>query len=153
MIEDLYQDIILDHNRNPRNFGPLAQANRSARGYNPLCGDKVEVQLQVDGDRITAVGFQGSGCAISTASASMMTQKLTGATIDEAESMFARFHDLLTEGDAGEAQEDDEELGELEVFAGVRRFPMRVKCATLAWHALRAALSDQGEEGPVKTEA
>lgn len=151
MIEDLYQDIILDHNRNPRNFGPLEQANRSARGYNPLCGDKVEVQLQVDGDRITAIGFQGSGCAISTASASMMTQKLTGATIDEAEAMFARFHSLLTEGDAG--GEVDEELGELEVFAGVRQFPMRVKCATLAWHALRAALRRQGDDAPVKTES
>lgn len=150
MIEDLYQDIILDHNRNPRNFGPLAEANRSARGYNPLCGDKVEVQLRVDGDRIAAIGFQGSGCAISTASASMMTQRLSGATLDEAEELFRLFHDLLTEGRDGD--EDEDELGELEVFAGVRRFPMRVKCATLAWHALRAALSRKADDGPVKTE-
>jgi nitrogen fixation protein NifU and related proteins len=145
-LRDLYQEVILDHNRRPRNFGPLPSANHQAEGYNPLCGDKVTVFLDLQDDRIQDVAFQGAGCAISTASASLMTEALKGKTVEEAREIFHGFHELVTTG----AGEDSEELGKLAVFSGVREFPMRVKCATLAWHTLLAALDEQGQ--PVSTE-
>jgi nitrogen fixation NifU-like protein len=146
-LRDLYQEVILDHNRRPRNFRTLPEANRRAEGHNPLCGDKVTVFLDVDdGGRIRDVAFQGSGCAISTASASLMTEALKGRTTEEIRELFHRFHDLVTTG----AGEGSPELGKLAVFGGVREFPMRVKCATLAWHTLLAALEGSGQ--PVSTE-
>jgi nitrogen fixation protein NifU and related proteins len=145
-LRDLYQEVILDHNRRPRNFGPLPEANRQAEGYNPLCGDKVTVFLDVEDGRIAGVSFQGSGCAISTASASLMTEALAGRTVAEARELFRDFHDMVTTG-TGEGSPD---LGKLAVFGGVREFPMRVKCATLAWHTLLAALEAKDE--PVSTE-
>ena len=145
-LRDLYQEVILDHNRRPRNFGPLPEANRQAEGYNPLCGDKVTVFLDVEDGRIAGVSFQGSGCAISTASASLMTEALAGRTVAEARELFQDFHDLVTTG----AGEGSPELGKLAVFGGVREFPMRVKCATLAWHTLLAAL--EAKDQPVSTE-
>jgi nitrogen fixation protein NifU and related proteins len=139
-LRDLYQEVILDHNRHPRNFGALPGADRRAEGHNPLCGDQVAVYLALDGDVIKDVSFEGSGCAISTASASLMTEAVKGKTVAEARRLFGGFHDLLTgEGEAGE------ELGKLAAFEGVREYPMRVKCATLAWHTLKAALDRQGE--------
>jgi nitrogen fixation NifU-like protein len=137
--EDLYREIILDHSKRPRNFGPLEGATAAAEGYNPLCGDKVTVQLKLEKGVVAGAGFQGSGCAISTASASLMTECLKGKTRAEAENLFERFHDLLT-GDTAPA-----ELGKLAVFSGVRQYPVRVKCATLAWHTMRAALHSSGE--------
>jgi len=145
-LRDLYQEVILDHNRRPRNFGPLPTANRRAEGHNPLCGDRVTVYLDLAGDRLQDVAFQGSGCAISTASASLMTEALKGLTLEEARGLFKGFHDLVTLG----AAEGSPELGKLAVFTGVREYPMRVKCATLAWHALMAALDAQ--DLPVTTE-
>ena len=144
-LRDLYQEIILDHNRHPRNFGVLPEANRTAEGYNPLCGDRVRVFLQVEEDRVRGIGFQGSGCAISTASASLMTEALQGKTVEEARELFRGFHDLLTGGGV-----EPGELGNLAALAGVREFPMRVKCATLAWHALQSALEQRDQ--PVSTE-
>jgi nitrogen fixation NifU-like protein len=144
MFDDLYQEIIVDHSKRPRNRGPVGGANATAEGYNPLCGDRVTVELKLEGDRIADIGFQGSGCAISTASASLMTESLKGRTRGEAEGMFGRFHELLT-GSAA-----PENLGKLEVFSGVRDYPARVKCATLAWHTLKAALENSG--GKVSTE-
>ena len=148
-LRDLYQDVILDHNRRPRNFGELPGANRRAEGHNPLCGDRVAVLVEVDpaGDRIRDIAFQGSGCAISTASASLMTEALKGKSLDEARELFRHFHALVTRG----ATEDLAGLGKLAAFAGVSEFPMRVKCATLAWHALQSAL-DHPESPPVSTE-
>ena len=136
-LRDLYQEVILDHNRVPRNFGKLENANREAEGHNPLCGDRVRVSLHVEGDRIEDIAFQGSGCAISTASASLMTEALKGRTVEEARRLFHGFHDLLTTG--GNA----DDLGKLAVFAGVREYPIRIKCATLAWHAFQAALDQK----------
>ena len=133
-LRSLYQEAILDHNRRPRNFGALPGASQQGAGYNPLCGDRVVVYLQTDGGRVRDISFEGAGCAISTASASMMTEALKGKTLAEARALFERFHTLLTTGGGGE------QLGMLAAFAGVREFPMRVKCATLAWHALSAAL-------------
>ena len=141
-LEDLYQEIIVDHSKRPRNFGPLQGANAKAEGYNPLCGDKVTVQLKVENGVVKEIGFEGSGCAISTASASLMTEGLKGKSRAEAESLFEHFHDLLT----GDKQTPD--LGKLAVFSGVREYPMRVKCATLAWHTLRAALRDSDAPTP-----
>ena len=141
-LRELYQDLILDHNRNPRNFGKLEGANRSAEGFNPLCGDKVTLYLRVEGDRIQEIGFQGSGCAISRASASLMTATLRGRSRAEAEGLFEKFHQLVT-GKGG--PDGGPELGKLAAFAGVSEFPVRVKCATLAWHTLRAALENRGE--------
>jgi nitrogen fixation NifU-like protein len=135
----LYQEVILDHNRRPRNFGALAGASHKGSGYNPLCGDRVAVYLQTDGERVRDIAFEGAGCAISTASASMMTEALKGKTLAEARELFARFHTLLTTGGGGE------DLGMLAAFAGVREFPMRVKCATLAWHAFSSALAEGDE--------
>lgn len=137
----LYQEVILDHNKSPRNFKKLENANRVAEGHNPLCGDEVTVYLQVDGDRIEDVAFEGHGCAISKASASMMTSGLKGKTAEEAEALFADVRNMLT-GEDGEP--DGERLGRLTALAGVRDFPTRVKCATLAWHTMRGALHGDG---------
>ena len=147
-LRDLYQELIVDHNKNPRNYGVLADANRRAEGYNPLCGDKVTVYLHVDGDRITDVSFEGAGCAISTASASLMTQAVKGKTVAEAEQLFEAFHAMVTGQDTSEETAD--RLGKLAVLAGVREYPSRVKCATLAWHTLHNAA--HGEAVPAKTE-
>jgi len=136
-LRDLYQEVILDHNRRPRNFGPLPAANRRAEGNNPLCGDRVTVHLDVADGRIRGVGFEGAGCAISTASASLMTETLKGRSVEEARALFRGFHQLVTQGTVPETEDG---LDRLAVFSGVREFPMRVKCATLAWHAAMAAL-------------
>jgi nitrogen fixation NifU-like protein len=141
-LRDLYQELILDHGRRPRNFRPLEGATRSAEGYNPLCGDKVKIYVKMDGDIIKDISFEGAGCAISTASASIMTETLKGKTRAEAEELFQTFHDLVT---GQKAQLDAPELGKLAVFSGVSEFPIRVKCATLSWHTLRAALNGAGE--------
>jgi nitrogen fixation NifU-like protein len=140
-LRDLYQEVILDHYKRPRNFGALATANRKAEGHNPLCGDNVTVYLQVEEGVIRDLRFAGSGCAISTASASLMTESLKGKTLAEAEKVFGRFHRTVT----GEDEPVSTELGKLAVLAGVREYPVRVKCATLAWHTLNAALRDLGE--------
>ena len=147
-LRELYQEIILDHSRHPRHFGALAAANHVAEGHNPLCGDRVKVYLQVDDqNRITDVSFEGRGCAISVASASLMTEMLKGRDIEHAEKLMGGFLDLVKGEDVGGLDADDRER--LEVMAGVSAFPMRVKCATLAWHAMKAALDD---EGKAKTE-
>jgi nitrogen fixation NifU-like protein len=138
---DLYQELILDHGRRPRNHGDLPDATQRARGYNPLCGDQFTVELALDGDVVRDVRFTGRGCAISTASASLMTQAVKGRPAAEVKALFERFRALVTSPD-GEGDGDAAALGKLAVFEGVRRFPTRVKCATLAWHALRAALDD-----------
>ena len=148
-LRDLYQEVILDHSRRPRNFGEPAGANRRAEGYNPLCGDRETVFIRLEDDRLKDVGFRGAGCAISTASASMMTEALKGMTRREEEALFERFHQLIT-GSEGRGAPGSPELGKLAVFSGVREFPVRVKCATLPWHTLRAALS--GEQTTVSTE-
>jgi len=142
---DLYQEVILDHNRHPRNFGQIEHADHCARGDNPLCGDKLTLYLKMDGDRIAEVRFEGQGCAISTASASILTEVVLGKTLSEVEALFETFHELLT-GDPSVVAEVGPELGKLAVFAGVREFPVRVKCATLAWHTLKAAIED-GSDG------
>jgi nitrogen fixation NifU-like protein len=146
---ELYQELILDHGRRPRNFRALEGANHRAEGHNPLCGDRVTVYVRVEDGVVTDATFQGSGCAISQASCSIMTDAVRGKTLAEVEALFGRFHDLVT----GDAPPDDatvEGLGKLAAFAGVAEFPMRVKCATLSWHTLRAALADAGR--PVTTE-
>jgi nitrogen fixation NifU-like protein len=150
----LYQEIILDHCKRPRNFGPPGKDAHSAQGYNPLCGDKVTIHVELDDDRIRRVSFEGSGCAISTASASLLTEALAGKTVGEAEALFERVHAMLT-GDPSRRSEEweDEALGKLAALSGVREYPMRVKCATLAWHTLRAALRAGADAaGPVSTE-
>ena len=145
MLNDLYQEVILDHSKRPRNVGILQGANRTAEGYNPLCGDKIKLFVRYEDDVVKDISFQGSGCAISTASASLMTSALKGKTRAQAEALVEQFHDLLTkEAKAGP------ELGKLAVFSGVREFPVRVKCATLAWHTMKAAL--EGAAQPVSTE-
>ena len=138
-LSELYQQVILDHNKKPRNFHKLENANYSAEGHNPLCGDQLTVYLNLDNDQVKEVGFEGSGCAISKASASMMTQAVKGKTKEEVESLFKEFHSMVT----GELDEETEEnnLGHLKIFAGVREFPVRVKCASLPWHTLHAALN------------
>jgi nitrogen fixation protein NifU and related proteins len=147
-LRELYQDVILEHSKTPRNYGKLEKANHHAEGYNPLCGDHFTIFLDVEGGKIRDIRFQGSGCAISKASASMMTQSVKGKTPAEAEEIFGRFHKLVTgqpaNGDA-EKPATAGRLGKLEVFSGVSEFPVRVKCATLAWHTLRAALEDKKE--------
>jgi nitrogen fixation NifU-like protein len=153
-LRDLYQEVILDHNRRPRNFGPLPAANRRAEGNNPLCGDRVTVYLDVEDGRIRDVAFEGAGCAISTASASLMTETLKGRSLEEARALFHGFHALVTRGTTPETEDG---LDRLAVFSGVREFPMRVKCATLAWHAAMAALDAEGSlpaqnDLPVSTE-
>jgi nitrogen fixation NifU-like protein len=142
-LRELYQQVILDHNRKPRNFRALPAANRRAEGDNPLCGDRISVDLKVADGVIRDVGFQGSGCAISRAAASMMTESVKGKTEDEADALFERVHRMLT-GD-GQAAAAAQALGKLAVFAGVREFPSRIKCVTLPWHTLHAALVGQFE--------
>ena len=146
-LTDLYQEVILDHNRRPRNFRAIDAACRKQEGYNPLCGDRLTVYVSLDGDRISDVAFQGSGCAISKASASLMTEALKGRTVNEARALFERFHDMVTSA----PESDAPDLGKLSVLSGVREFPTRIKCASLAWHALKAAVSDAAA-GPVSTE-
>lgn len=140
-LSELYQQVILDHNKKPRNFRKLEDAEFSAEGYNPLCGDQLTVYLDLDADTVRDISFEGSGCAISKAAASMMTQAVKQKTRAEAERLFKEFHSMVT----GELDEETEEnhLGNLKIFAGVRDFPVRVKCATLAWHTLHAALNKQ----------
>ena len=145
-LSDLYQEVILDHGRNPRNFRPMADATATAEGLNPLCGDHYHVFLKMDGGKVADVSFQGSGCAISKASASLMSAALKGKTADEAEDLFQRFHKMVVEGDASQA----DGLGKLAVLKGVADFPTRVKCASLAWHALHSAL--RGDTAPATTE-
>lgn len=147
-LRELYQELIIDHCKRPRNFRVLEGANRSSEGYNPLCGDKVTVFLELEDDRVKNISFQGSGCAISTASASVMTESLKGKTLAEAEVLFDIFHNLVT--GKPPAGGNAPELGKLAVFSGVSEFPARVKCAALAWHTLHAALQGQGD--PVSTE-
>jgi len=139
---DLYQEVILDHNKTPRNFGPMDAPDHFAEGHNPLCGDQLRLYVKMDGDRVEQIRFEGSGCAISTASASLMTEVVGGKTLEEVEILYESFHELLT-GDPSVVAEVGPELGKLAVFSGVREFPVRVKCATLAWHTLQAALKDQ----------
>lgn len=143
-LRDLYQATILDHNKRPRNFGELAAANREAEGHNPLCGDQLKVYIRVDGDGgVEDIAFEGSGCAISTASASLMTEFVKHLSRDEVDQAFEAFHDLVTCGP--EDTMDTDSLRKLAVFSGVREYPMRVKCATLAWHTLKAALNNVGQ--------
>ena len=145
-LRELYQQVILDHNKSPRNFKKLETANRTAEGYNPLCGDKIDIYIKLEDDVVKDISFQGSGCAISKASASLMSSMVKGKTKEEAEKIFEKFHDLIT----GKPDSKIEELGKLAVFAGVAEFPIRVKCATLAWHTLKAALSN--DKNNVSTE-
>jgi len=147
-LRDLYQEVILEHSKQPRNYRELASPTHKAEGFNPLCGDHFTVYLTLDGDKIQDITFQGSGCAISKSSASMMTQTLKGKTRQEAEKLFHTFHELVT-GHAP-SNGNNADLGKLAVFSGVSEFPVRVKCATLAWHTLNAAL--QGTQEPVSTE-
>jgi nitrogen fixation NifU-like protein len=140
-LRELYQEMILDHGRTPRNFRFPAGANRSADGHNPLCGDRLTVKLVLEGDVVKDIGFQGAGCAISTASASTMTEVVKGKTSAEVEEIFRGFHDLVM----GKSDGDTDSLGKLVVFSGVAEFPMRVKCATLSWHTLRAALQGKSD--------
>jgi nitrogen fixation protein NifU and related proteins len=140
-LSELYQQVILDHNKKPRNFRKLERANHTADGYNPLCGDQLTIYLDLENGLVKDVGFEGSGCAISKAAASMMTQAVKGKSKEQAEHLFNEFHSMVT----GELNEETEEndLGNLKIFAGVREFPVRVKCATLPWHTLHAALNNQ----------
>ena len=147
-LRDLYQEVVIDHSRKPRNFRKPEGANRSAEGINPLCGDEITLYLKLSGDVIEDIGFQGAGCAISKASASLMTAALKNKTKAEAEALFQRVHSMLSEGPRSKV--DPEELGKLAVLSGVWEFPSRVKCATLAWHTLRSALD--GAAAPVSTE-
>jgi nitrogen fixation NifU-like protein len=145
-LTDLYQEVILDHGRNPRNFRAMPDATATAEGLNPLCGDHYHVFLKLDGGKVADVSFQGNGCAISKASASLMSAALKGKTPAEAEDLFQRFHKMVVEGDASQA----DGLGKLAVLKGVADFPTRVKCASLAWHAMHSALA--GDTKPATTE-
>jgi nitrogen fixation NifU-like protein len=146
-LRDLYQDVILEHSKTPRNYRQLPAANHKAEGFNPLCGDRFTVYVTVEGGTIRDISFQGSGCAISKASASMMTQILKGKTTEEAKQLFERFHEMVT----GHARvKEGADMGKLAVFSGVSEFPVRVKCASLAWHTLQAAL--EGKQESVSTE-
>lgn len=147
-LRSLYQEMILDHGKSPRNLGVLENATHCRKGHNPLCGDQLTLYVEVEDARIRALRFEGKGCAISIASASLMTEALEGRTFLEAEQLFSRFHLLVTESD--HARDLEESLGKLAVFRNVSEFPARVKCATLAWHTLRAALSN--DQQPVSTE-
>ena len=146
-LSDLYQEVILDHNRRPRNFRAIDGASRQQEGYNPLCGDRLTLYVTLEGDRIADVAFQGSGCAISKASASLMTESLKGKTVTEARALFEKFHAMVTSSPDTEA----EDLGKLSVLSGVREYPTRIKCASLAWHTLKAAVSGEAQ-APVTTE-
>jgi nitrogen fixation NifU-like protein len=145
-LRDLYQEVILEHSKVPRNYRVMGEADHKAEGFNPMCGDRFTVYLHMEGDAIRDISFQGSGCAISKASASMMTQILKGKTRADAETLFGKFHDLVT----GHGHPSEEEMGKLAVFSGVSEFPARVKCATLAWHTLQAAIA--GTQDAVSTE-
>jgi nitrogen fixation protein NifU and related proteins len=140
MLQDLYQEVIIDHSRRPRNFHQMEDATRRVEGYNPLCGDKLALFVKIDGDVVKDISFVGAGCAISTASASLMTETIKGKTREEAAQMMERFHDLLTT-----EKPPAPNIGKLAVFSGVREFPVRVKCATLAWHTLKSALTGASE--------
>jgi len=146
-LSDLYQEVILDHNRKPRNFRVIDPATASQEGYNPLCGDRLKLYLNVENGIITDVAFQGSGCAISKASASLMTEAVKGKTVDQARALFEQFHHMITSPPGSPLPE----MGKLAVLSGIREFPTRVKCAGLAWHTLKAAVSDQ-PVGPISTE-
>jgi nitrogen fixation NifU-like protein len=135
-LDDLYQEVILDHNRRPRNFHAIVDASHRAEGYNPLCGDRLTLYLKVDGDVISDAAFEGSGCAISKASASLMTDAIKGRTVPDARLLFDRFHHMVT----ASHEIDADDLGKLTALAGVRAFPVRIKCASLAWHTFKAAL-------------
>lgn len=148
-LSDLYQEVILDHNRRPHNFRVIDNATAKQEGYNPLCGDRLTLFLTLDGGVIKDAAFQGSGCAISKASASLMTDALKGKTVDEARALFEQFHDMIT-SDPGTPTAD---LGKLSVFAGVRDFPTRVKCASLAWHTMKAAVAHPAAEAAASDEA
>ena len=139
-LQELYQEVVMDHNRRPRNFRELEDANRTAEGFNPLCGDQIRLYLKVDEDVIADVGFQAKGCAISKASASMMTEEIKGKTVEEAERVFDEFRHMVTLEDF-----DADVVGDLEVFGGVSQYPARIKCATLSWHAMQAALDGGGK--------
>jgi nitrogen fixation NifU-like protein len=146
-LRDLYQEVILDHSKKPRNFGKPAHANHTAQGHNPLCGDRVTIYLDLGEDgRVKEVTFEGSGCAISMASASIMTEMLKGKTVDEAKTLFEKFHGVVTGEDEDLSGADGVDLDRLEALSGVREFPMRVKCATLAWHTFIAAAEDSHEK-------
>ena len=147
-LTDLYQEVILDHNRRPRNFRAMEAASRTQEGYNPLCGDRLTLYVKLDGDRIGDVSFEGTGCAISKASASLMTDAVKGKTVKEARAIFDRFHEMVTSPPEAAVPE----IGKLAVLAGVREFPTRVKCASLAWHTLKAAVADSDNKAPVSTE-
>jgi len=147
-LRDLYQETILDHTKRPRNFRRIENATHHADGHNRLCGDRLTVYLRVEDGRVVDASFQGAGCAISTASASLMTEAIKGKTLDEVHALFGRFHDVVAGPDGAAAAAPD--LGKLAVFAGVREFPVRVKCATLSWHTVEAALKKQ--DTPVSTE-
>ena len=138
-LSDLYQEVILDHNRRPRNFHALPEPSHTAEGYNPLCGDRLTLYVRVQGEMITDMSFEGAGCAISKASASMMTDALKGRTVAEADALFARFHQMVTTP----PDKPVEDMGKLSSLAGVREFPVRVKCASLAWHTFKAALAQK----------
>lgn len=142
-LNELYQETILEHNKNPRNFRDIEDADKTADGKNPLCGDALRVYVKMEGDTVADVAFKGSGCAISKASASMMTQTIKGKTLPEAERLFSEFHKMVT-GEL-DIETDENDLGKLKIFAGVLEFPARVKCASLSWHTLNAALHDQEE--------
>ena len=146
-LTELYQDLVLDHNSRPRNFRKLSGANHSAEGYNPLCGDRVTVYVEIENGLVKDIGFQGTGCAISRASASMMTESVKGKTLEEARTLFEKFHEQVAGSDTHQEEED---LGDLEAFAGIREYPSRVKCAVLGWHTLKAAIDSMAK--PVSTE-
>ena len=146
-LSDLYQEILLEHNSKPRNFRKVDEPSRTAEGFNPLCGDQITLYLKLADGVIEDVGFQGTGCAISRASASMMTQSIKGKSLAEADEIFEAFHQMITDPDAGI---DYEALGDLETLAGVNEYPTRIKCAILAWHTMRSALAD--DDTPVSTE-
>jgi nitrogen fixation protein NifU and related proteins len=146
-LNELYQQMILDHNRRPRNFRAIDAPSRTQEGYNPLCGDRLTLYVTLDGDVVRDVAFQGSGCAISKASASLMTEAIKGRTVDEARRLFDRFHQMITTP----PDQPVEDLGKLSVLAGVREFPTRVKCASLAWHTMKTAVADEAD-GLVTTE-
>ena len=148
-VDELYQEVILDHNSRPRNFRELPDANRTGEGYNPLCGDQISVYLKAEEGRIVDVGFQARGCAISKSSASMMTESIKGKTIEQTEAIFQAFRDMITGG--SEDGYDADLLGDLEILSGVARYPARIKCATLSWHTLRSALNGSEPEN-VSTE-
>jgi nitrogen fixation NifU-like protein len=157
-LNDLYQEVILDHNRRPHNFRVIESPSAKKEGYNPLCGDRLTLYLTLDGDVIRDAAFQGSGCAISKASASLMTDALKGKTVDQARALFEAFHAMITSDPttplpdlSSEARRAKVELGKLSVFSGVREFPTRIKCASLAWHTMKAAVAHDSD-APVSTE-